>query len=144
MIDIDKYFKPLPKEGDYEFQEHLTDHLLGDILIANETERTLRNDCIDTKRALYRLTEELKEVYHVRKELPDTHQPYILLYRKLKHELCEAESKLLQIEEHLNHICDGNTSLYNAKQLRQDIMKLIRPNKLDEIVKISQELGLYE
>lgn len=144
MIDVGKYFKPLPKEGDYEFQEHLTDHLLGDILLANETEQTLRNDCMDTKRALYKLTEELKEVSQVRKDLPDIQQPYIILYRKLKHELCEAESKLLQIEEHLNQICDGNTSLYNSKQLRQDIMKLIHPSKLDEIVKISQELGLYE
>lgn len=144
MIDVGKYFKPLPKEGDYEFQEHLTDHLLEDILLANETEQTLRNDCMDTKRALYKLTEELKEVSQVRKDLPDIQQPYIILYRKLKHELCEAESKLLQIEEHLNQICDGNTSLYNSKQLRQDIMKLIHPSKLDEIVKISQELGLYE
>ena len=34
-IDAIKYFVPLP-EGDYDFQEHLTDYLLTDILNANK------------------------------------------------------------------------------------------------------------
>ena len=34
-IDAAKYFIPLP-EGDYDFQEHLTDYLLTDILNANK------------------------------------------------------------------------------------------------------------
>lgn len=34
-IDVIKYFVPLP-EGDYDFQEHLTDYLLTDILNANK------------------------------------------------------------------------------------------------------------
>ena len=46
MIDIDKYFKPVKDSNgfdiDYEFQEHLTDHLLGDIIESNKTIADLR------------------------------------------------------------------------------------------------------
>lgn len=35
QINVTKYFIPLP-EGDYDFQEHLTDYLLTDILNANK------------------------------------------------------------------------------------------------------------
>ena len=66
MIDVNKYFKPVVEDGvgciDYDFQEHLTDYLLGDIIEQNKEmaklqdvikeikyicENTCRNRCTD-------------------------------------------------------------------------------------------------
>ena len=72
-IDAIKYFVPLP-EGDYDFQEHLTDYLLTDILNANkqlekyearvkELEEKLKRktqECEELKERLVRTEEDLK------------------------------------------------------------------------------------
>lgn len=117
MIDVDKYFKPLPKEADYDFQEHLTDHLLGDILTTNEEQLRLLEENRKLKIQINNLNDELQELSNVRKQLPDIQQPYVLLYRQMKKQLTILESKLLQIEEYsktLNEI------------IKQDILNIIK------------------
>lgn len=50
MIDVEKYFKPHIEDTgciDYEFQEHLTDYLLRDIIETNEEIEAVYNQVED-------------------------------------------------------------------------------------------------
>ena len=58
-IDIIKYFVPLP-EGDYDFQEHLTDYLLTDILNANKQLEKYESRVKELEKYLQEVFETLK------------------------------------------------------------------------------------
>lgn len=78
-IDAIKYFVPLP-EGDYDFQEHLTDYLLTDILNANKQLEKYEARVKELEEKLKRKTQEYEELkeeisklqlneYHYKNEL---------------------------------------------------------------------------
>ena len=74
-IDAIKYFVPLP-EGDYDFQEHLTDYLLTDILNANKQLEKYEARVKELEEKLKRKTQEceelLKENQQLRNSLSDS------------------------------------------------------------------------
>ena len=104
-IDAIKYFVPLP-EGDYDFQEHLTDYLLTDILNTNKQLEKYEARVKELEEKLKRKTQEcesLKEEIEVLKDNFDTAtRDCNELIEELKQECEELKEENQQLRNNLS------------------------------------------
>ena len=103
-IDAIKYFVPLP-EGDYDFQEHLTDYLLTDILNANKQLEKYEARVKELEEKLKRKEQECEQIKEKYEALKLENQEGYEIVAELKHECEELKERLERIEEDLKYQC---------------------------------------
>ena len=96
-IDAIKYFVPLP-EGDYDFQEHLTDYLLTDILNANKQLEKYEARVKELEEKLKRKEQECEQIKEKYEALKLENQEGYEIVAELKHEY-EGLKKQLETSE---------------------------------------------
>ena len=92
-IDAIKYFVPLP-EGDYDFQEHLTDYLLTDILNANKQLEKYEARVKELEEKLKRKEQECEQIKEKYEALKLENQEGYEIVAELKHECEELKNNL--------------------------------------------------
>ena len=97
-IDAIKYFVPLP-EGDYDFQEHLTDYLLTDILNANKQLEKYEARVKELEEKLKRKTQECEQIKEKYEALKLENQEGYEIVAELKHEYEGLKKQLETAEE---------------------------------------------
>ena len=103
-IDAIKYFVPLP-EGDYDFQEHLTDYLLTDILNANKQLEKYEARVKELEEKLKRKEQECEQIKEKYEALKLENEEGYEIVAELKHECEELKERLERIEEDLKYQC---------------------------------------
>ena len=134
-IDAIKYFVPLP-EGDYDFQEHLTDYLLTDILNANKQLEKYEARVKELEEKLKRKTQECERS---RKRISDLEERIINHSNEVeeycsrladKNKKCEKyEQALEEIERYINNQGIDNKWNMRIQRFRSGILDIINKAK---------------
>ena len=133
-IDAIKYFVPLP-EGDYDFQEHLTDYLLTDILNANKQLEKYEARVKELEEKLKRKEQECEQIKEKYEALKLENQEGYEIVAELKHEY-EGLKKQLETSEEWRIKAE---SLNEKLELKNTCYR----KALEEIEGIAKNFGSY-
>lgn len=103
QINVTKYFIPL-SEGDYDFQEHLIDYLLTDILNANKQINKLESRIKELEEKLKIAEETLIEISKSYKIIGTTDK---LIHYQYSLEAEKAKQALEEIKEEKRNRCEN-------------------------------------